>query len=129
MALAKPLYSKVTEALITFFAGPETVRKLAPSNAAARLLGGDTIHALCKLPFGNARLRSKAGKLAAHTLRQHRKKWETAIACFLDEISMISADQFLQADVRMRQAKQEPEFVFWSSWFESVRRFSPVASC
>ena len=100
---------KVTEALITFFAGPETVRKLAPSNAAARLLGGDTIHALCKLPFGNARLRSKAGKLAAHTLRQHRKKWETAIACFLDEISMISADQLLQANVRMRQAKQEPE--------------------
>ena len=103
---------KVTEALITFFAGPETVRKLAPSNAAARLLGGDTIHALCKLPFGNARLRSKAGKLAAHTLRQHRKKWETAIACFLDEISMISADQLLQADVRMRQAKQKPEQMF-----------------
>ena len=64
---------KVTEALITFFAGPETVRKLAPSNAAARLLGGDTIRALCKLPFGNARLTSKAGKLASKKLQQHRK--------------------------------------------------------
>ena len=41
---------KITEALTEFFAGVDTVRKLAPSNAAARLLGGDTLHALCKLP-------------------------------------------------------------------------------
>ena len=49
---------KMTEALTIFFAGKGTVRKRAPSNAAARLLGGDTLHALCKLPFGNARLTS-----------------------------------------------------------------------
>eukprot|EP00973_Karenia_brevis_P063790 8867127-Karenia_brevis.AAC.1 len=29
---------KMTEALITYLAGPDTVQKLAPSNAAARLL-------------------------------------------------------------------------------------------
>ena len=53
---------KATEALTIFFAGPETVKKLAPSNAAARLLGGDTIHALCKLPYGKARPSSKRGR-------------------------------------------------------------------
>ena len=51
---------KVTEALTLFFAGEGTVQKLAPSNAAARLLGGDTIHSMCKLPFGaKIRLNSK----------------------------------------------------------------------
>ena len=40
---------RTVEALTEFFVGPDTVRKLAPSNAAARLLGGDTLHALCKL--------------------------------------------------------------------------------
>ena len=55
---------KATEALITIFAGVDTVRKLAPSNAAARILGGDTIHALCKLPFGKHNLKSKKGILA-----------------------------------------------------------------
>ena len=35
---------KVSEPLTVFFVGPDTVRKLAPSNAAARLLGGDTLH-------------------------------------------------------------------------------------
>ncbi len=54
---------KLPEALTIHFAGADTVRKLAPSNAAARLLGGDTLHALCKLPFGKANLRSKKGRL------------------------------------------------------------------
>ena len=47
---------KITEALITYFAGSDTVQKIAPSNAAARLIGGNTLHALCKLPFGTAQL-------------------------------------------------------------------------
>jgi len=96
---------KMVEALTVFFAGPDTVHKLAPSNAAARLLGGDTLHALCKLPFGGARLTSKTGRLQKHTLRNHRKKWVRTIAAYLDEVSMISADQLLQCDVRLRQAK------------------------
>ena len=50
---------KMAEALTVFFAGPDTMRKLAPSNAAARLLGGDTLHSLCKIPYGGARLTSK----------------------------------------------------------------------
>ena len=51
---------KTISALIDFFAGAGSVHKLAPSNAAARLLGGDTLHARCKLPL--ARLGSTAGR-------------------------------------------------------------------
>ncbi len=100
---------KVTEALTVFFAGPDTVRKLAPSDAAARLFGSDTLHSLCELPFGKSRLTSKQGRLTKDTLRRHWKKWETAVAAYMDEVSMISSDQFLQCDVRMRQAKMRSE--------------------
>ena len=104
---------KVTEALTVFFAGEDTVQKLAPSNAAARLLGGDTIHSLCKLPFGlKTSLNSKKGRLTKSTLQAHRRKWMHSIAAYIDEISMVPADQFLQCDVRMRQAKMRPEIRF-----------------
>eukprot|EP00973_Karenia_brevis_P047520 6595810-Karenia_brevis.AAC.1 len=88
----------MVEALTLFFAGPDTVRKLAPSNAAARLLGGDTLHSLCKLPFGGARLTTKKGRLTKQTLRLHRRTWDRAIAAYLDEVSMIPSEQFLQCD-------------------------------
>ena len=41
---------RAAEALIDYFNGAESVRKCAISNTAARLLGGDTLHAMCKLP-------------------------------------------------------------------------------
>lgn len=78
---------KITEALTTYFAGPNVVQKLAPSNAAARLLGGDTIHAMLKLPFGKATLTSKKGRLTKGTLSIHKRKWASSIAAYLDEIS------------------------------------------
>ena len=65
---------KLTEALIVFFLGPDTVHKLAPSNAAARLLGGDTLHSLCKLPFGKCRLTSKKGRLGMLATQYERVK-------------------------------------------------------
>ena len=98
---------QISEALTIYFAGPDTVRKLAPSNAAARLLGGDTLHSLCKLPFGNARLTTKKGRLNTDTLQRMRQKWKTAIAAYLDEVSMVATNQYLQMDVRMRQAKMK----------------------
>ena len=103
---------KVTEALTVFFAGPDTVRKLAPSNAAARLLGGDTIHALCKLPWGKATLTSKKGRLTNEKLQTHRQKWRSAIAAYIDEISMVTADQLCQCDVRLRQATMKCDSQF-----------------
>ena len=96
---------KSVEALTNFFAGTDTVRKMAPSNAAARLLQGDTIHSLCKLPFGAATLMSKTGRLTKERLKGHRKKWSPVIAAYIDEVSMISADQFCQINVRLCQAK------------------------
>ena len=67
---------RMIEALTVFFAGVDTVQKLAPSNAAARLLGGDTLHALCKLPYGQANLVMKQGRLAKPALRQHQRRWK-----------------------------------------------------
>ena len=64
---------RLIESLTVFFDGVDTVRKLAPSNAAARLLGGDTLHALCKLPFGQVNLKMKQGRLAKCVLRKHQK--------------------------------------------------------
>ncbi len=43
------------------------------------------------------------------TLELHRKTWRSALAAYIDEISMVSSDQFLQCDVRCRQAKMRPE--------------------
>ena len=82
---------KSIEALTTFFAGPDTVRKLAPSNAAARLLHGDTLHSLCKLPFGQACLSSKRGRLSREALQNHRKQWRSVIAAYIDEVSTLSS--------------------------------------
>ena len=63
---------RVQEALIDHFIGPEAVRKCAISNTAARLLGGDTMHALCKLPPPG--LHGRRGKLSAAVLRNHRQR-------------------------------------------------------
>ena len=104
---------RLTEALITFFTGSNTVQKLAPSNAAARLLGGDTLHSLCKLPFGDrVSLSTKKGRLSKEVLRSLRSKWDLIVAGFLDEVSMVSSDQFLHFDVRLRQAKMKPDRPF-----------------
>lgn len=100
---------KMCEALAFFSSGPDTVRKLAPSNAVARLLGGHALHSLCKLSFVAAPLTSKKGRLAADTLKHLRKGWQSAVAAYLAETCLISADQVLQCDVRMRQANMEPE--------------------
>ncbi|MDA8582586.1 hypothetical protein N9L68_00105 [bacterium] len=86
---------KVTEALFVFFVGPKCVRKLARSIAAARL----PLHALCKLPFGKAGLTSKQGRLATPSLRALRQKWGSAIAPFLDEVTMVAGGQLHRADV------------------------------
>ena len=55
----KTVVLEITEALTNFFLGPDMVRKLAPPNADARLLGGDALHSLLKLPFGSACMMSK----------------------------------------------------------------------
>ena len=103
---------KIIEALTTFFLGPDVVRKLAPSNVAARLLQGDTLHSLGKLPLGKACLTSKRGRLSKDALTKHRKKWINVFAAYIDEVSTLASDQFLQCDVRLRQAKMNSDARF-----------------
>ena len=101
---------RAAEALVDHFAGPESVRKCAISNTAARLLHGDTLHALCKLTFYE--MNTRAGRLTSKVLKKHRARWRTAEAMFLDEISMVAPDQLCESDIRLRQAKEKPDTKF-----------------
>ncbi|CAK0855377.1 unnamed protein product [Prorocentrum cordatum] len=100
---------RVVEAVICYFNGPDTVQKCAPSNSAARLLKGDTLRALCKLPFGNVTVTGKKGRLTRSVLEQHRDRWECALACFIDEVSMVAAAQLFQSEVRLTAAKNSAQ--------------------
>lgn len=101
---------RLIEALIDHSAGAESVRTCAISNTAARLLGGDTMYALCKLPLQD--LRARRGRLSSRVLKERQLQWRSAAACFVDEVSMVAPEQLLQADVRIRQAKGEPWMQF-----------------
>ena len=58
----------VIEALIDFFYEPGVLCKSAPTITASRLLGGNTSHALYKLP--RSTLHGKRGKLSAAVLKK-----------------------------------------------------------
>ena len=102
----KPTLLRLVEALIEEFLGQESVQKATPSNTAARILGGDTVHALCKLPPGF--LTGKWGHLSDGVLKKHRQRWKHARAFLLDEFSMLALDDYYKADIRIRQEKREP---------------------
>ena len=93
---------KSAEALIDHFAGHESVRKCAISNTAARLVSGDTMHALCKLPRTD--LQQGQSRLTPDVIKKHRRRWAGAVAVFIDEVSIVADSQLHQADVRIRQA-------------------------
>ena len=101
---------RLAEALATKFFGPDSVMKCAPTNTAARLLGGDTIHALCKLPPGP--ITGERGHMSQNVLRRHRFRWQSARLCAIDEFSMLGLDDFYRADIRTRQAKRDNENAF-----------------
>ena len=66
---------RMVEALADKFFGPMSMREGAPSNAVARLIGGDTAHALLTLPlFGN--LYGPQGHLTDPVKRTLRRKWK-----------------------------------------------------
>ena len=82
---------RIVEALADKFFGPDSVRKGAPSNTAARLLGGDTIHALCKLPFiGN--ILGKRAHLSAAVLRRHKERWMSARLIAMIHVPFVFVD-------------------------------------
>lgn len=62
---------KATEAWTVVCVGSDTLRNFAPSNAPARLLGGDTARLLSVVRWGRP-ANFKTGKLGATSLYKHR---------------------------------------------------------
>ena len=92
MAVATLLH--LVEALIEKYLVRDSVQNSVPSNTAARILGGDTVHALCKLPFGS--LTGKRGQLSKDVLWKHRERRKQA-QFLLDEFSMLGRDDTWRA--------------------------------
>jgi hypothetical protein len=86
---------RIVEALADKFFGPASVRKGAPSNAAARVLGGDTIHALCKIPFVGGLYGGARSYLSAPVLRAFKRRWLTARSLPRRELSVVKAKRFI----------------------------------
>ena len=102
----------VVDALLKFFLGPHTTSKSAPTNTAARMSGGDTCHALYKLPRGS--LHGNRGKLSAAVLKRYRRQWENKKVHYIDEISMLQPNLFYQIEVRSRTATGVVDATFGS---------------
>lgn len=114
------------ESLFQHFVGGGCIQKAAPTITAARLLGGNTLHALHRLP--RADLTSKFGKLSAVTLAKHRKAWANAVGHAADEIGMLSPKVLHQIDVRSQCARQvnEPFGGLWSWLSGDFLQLPPV---
>eukprot|EP00435_Cladocopium_sp_Y103_P008727 s3817_g2.t1 len=94
----------VVESLFQHFLGCGCLRKGAPTNTASRLLGGNTLHALHRLPRGN--LLDKRARLKAETLARHRKEWSEVTGHAADEVGMLSPKQLHQVNDRTQTARQ-----------------------
>ena len=64
------------------------VRHAAPTNTASRVGGGDTCHALYKLPFGS--LKGKGGCLSGAVLQDFKRRWRGSRVQNVDEIGMLT---------------------------------------
>ena len=93
----------VVESLFEHFLGYGCLRKAAPTNTASRLLGGNTLHALHRLPRGS--LLDKRARLRAETLTKHRRQWAPVIGHAADEVGMMSPKQLHQVNARTQTAK------------------------
>ena len=103
----------VVEKLYCHYLGPDCVRKAAPTITAARLLGGNTLHALRKLPRTN--LSEKRARMSAATLAKHRKAWIGVVGHAADECGMLSPKLLHQVNDRTQSAKQCTE-TFGGLW-------------
>ena len=99
----KTTTTKVIKALLEHFIGPDCMPQSAPTNTAARLLGGDTVDAMYKLPRGSL-LSERGGQLSDRVLKGFRRKWKGAVAHNIDEISMLAPNKAHQLDHRCRLA-------------------------
>lgn len=102
----------VVDQLFQHFAG-DCLHKAAPTITAARLIRGDTIHALHKLP--RTTLTSKSARMTTARLTAHRRRWRGKIGHCIDEVSMTSPKQLHQMDVRCQAASKSP-LTFGGLW-------------
>ena len=100
---------QVVDALVDYFHGPKSCMKSAPTITAARKTGGDTVHAMYKLPRGS--MLSRAARLSDRVLRAYRRTWSAAISQAIDEISFVPQDMLFQINVRSQEAKRKPDVV------------------
>ena len=83
-----------------FFGSPTAVRSCAVSNTAARLIGGNTVHALFKLPSVDSRR-----QLSTTAIAQLRDVWTDTYCVAWDEISMAASVQVDSVHKRAEVAK------------------------
>ena len=104
----KTTSTKVISALLEHFYGPECMPQSAPTNTAARLLGGNTVDARYKLPRGSL-LSTYGGSLSDVVLKNYRREWQGAVAHNIDELSMLAPNKLHQLDQRSCEATMQFE--------------------
>ena len=82
------------------------MRLCAMTNTAARLIGGDTAHAACKLSSKRCKQQNK--HMRFENAKAWQEEWYNTIALALDEVSMVAAEQYCEKDSQMRIAKCMP---------------------
>jgi hypothetical protein len=99
----KTTLATVCKVFARFWLGEAADAAGAPSHAAARLIGGRTLHSLYKLPRHS--LADKTASLSMDTLRRLKEDWSSVQIVFRDEISMVGSDQYYQMHHRAVTAK------------------------
>ena len=102
-ARAKPLWLRYAKFFAKFWLGEDADAAGAPSHAAARLIGGRTLHSLDKLPRHS--LADKTASLSVDAVRRLKEDRSPVQVVFRDEISMVGSDQYYQMPHRAVTAK------------------------
>ncbi|MBM3938769.1 MAG: hypothetical protein FJ333_08995, partial [Sphingomonadales bacterium] len=83
--------------------GSQFIRRAAPSDTAAFLIGGETLHSLLYLPIGNAQLQPLVGE----RLMELQRKFEPVGVLIIDEKSMIGQEVFWMISERLKEARPQ----------------------
>lgn len=90
--------------------GKQAVKVAALTGVAARLVAGQTIHSLLKLPVQkDGQLVYNLPLLTGNFLRIMRQQWKDTEFFFIDEISMVPYEMLCMIDSRLRQLKNNDE--------------------
>ncbi|KAG5666753.1 hypothetical protein PVAND_014765 [Polypedilum vanderplanki] len=85
----------------------------APTGVAARLVGGQTLHSLLRLPVQvDGTVTGPLHPLTGNYLKVMRYQWKDIEWVFFDEASMIGYETFIQMDSRLRQLKKKEDEPF-----------------